>query len=433
MFLYVTTGESTDREVTPLRSVPETVGRLYLAAMREHDRRAVLRHRSGSRWVDTPDWRFDRHVIRTALYLVERWDLEAGDRIAVLSEDRPEALLVELAAACLGAIHIPLDSALAPAEMTAILREAAPRFVFASDASAAQKLLELRGSAPAPERICVFETSAAAEGAVPLATMLDHGATLDTPERASAFRRRAGQVEPPDLLTLLYRPGRDGRPAGIALTHGDLMAGLRRFYRVHPARKGDTGCFLLPPWSPAGRLARLAFIGDGYTTTVLPARGPRLWDELREARPAKLVADPAFLGALLERAREQARKEGELHVLERVLAGMPARGNGWRGSARRLLGLVGGSRKPLRRLADEPLGGAVRWIAVEPEPPEPVSRFLSACGLPAMTWFGIPDLATVLGGQRGDLGLEGPGAAQAGSPTSGRGGDGRPSSARDGP
>src|SRR5437899_2313185 len=49
-----------------------TLARLFLAAMRRHDRAAVLLHQDGTKWRETPDWRFERQVIRLALFLRER-------------------------------------------------------------------------------------------------------------------------------------------------------------------------------------------------------------------------------------------------------------------------------------------------------------------------------------------------------------------------
>jgi len=82
--------ESGVREVTPLRTLPKTLNRLHADAMREHARQSALLARDDAQWVATPDWRLDRHIIRLALYLRERLGVEPGQRVALLSELRPE-------------------------------------------------------------------------------------------------------------------------------------------------------------------------------------------------------------------------------------------------------------------------------------------------------------------------------------------------------
>lgn len=106
MFLYFDHlfAEGRDRAVRPLHTIPTTLNGLYLLAMREHDRPAVLMHRRQDQWQPTPDWRFDRHVIRLALYLQEKAGFEAGDRALIVTALRPEWPLVDCAVAGLGGV-----------------------------------------------------------------------------------------------------------------------------------------------------------------------------------------------------------------------------------------------------------------------------------------------------------------------------------------
>src|SRR5207237_2337115 len=83
--------------------------RSFLAAMRRHDRAAVLLHHDGVAWRETPDWRLERQVIRLALFFRDRALLAPGDRVAIVSGLRPEALAAELAAIALGAAAVRLD------------------------------------------------------------------------------------------------------------------------------------------------------------------------------------------------------------------------------------------------------------------------------------------------------------------------------------
>src|SRR4030095_10825890 len=103
--------------------------------MRHHAREAVVLSRNGEQWAPLPDWRFDRQVIRIALYLKERAGLKAGDRVAIVSELREEWLAGEWGAAGMGAVSVAVDPALPPARLTGALVEAGPRVIFASEAA----------------------------------------------------------------------------------------------------------------------------------------------------------------------------------------------------------------------------------------------------------------------------------------------------------
>jgi hypothetical protein len=122
------------REVTPPQTMPETVNRLHAGAMRRHVRRSALMAREDGRWNATPDWRFDRQIIRLGLYLRERLDVAPGQRVLLLSELRPEWLIADLAALGLGMVSVAIDPRLQADELAAALEDAAPSITFVSSA-----------------------------------------------------------------------------------------------------------------------------------------------------------------------------------------------------------------------------------------------------------------------------------------------------------
>src|SRR5438105_13087812 len=75
-----------------------TLPRLFLRAMRTHHRSAALLYRDGERWREVPDWRFERQVIRLALFLRDRAALAPGDHLVIVSSLRPGLAVAELAA-----------------------------------------------------------------------------------------------------------------------------------------------------------------------------------------------------------------------------------------------------------------------------------------------------------------------------------------------
>src|SRR6266576_2047565 len=112
-------------DVTPGRAVPDTLNLLHAQAMREHARGSALLYREDVNWQPTPDWRLDRQVIRLALALRERVGVEPGQRIALLSELRPEWLVADLAALGLGAVSVAIDPRPPHNALTAVFADAA--------------------------------------------------------------------------------------------------------------------------------------------------------------------------------------------------------------------------------------------------------------------------------------------------------------------
>lgn len=337
MYLDSLFSESRSREATPLRPVPETLNRLHAQAMREHVRSSALLYQEHAEWRHTPDWRLDRQIIRLALYLQERLGIEPGQRVALISELRPEWLIADLAALGLGAISVAIDPRLRGQELITALEDAAPRVTFTSPA--AQGLLErLDGRAPAYGELVTLGPSAARLDATSLDTWLELGGTLDTPERAQSFRALARELGPERPAIRHYRQG----PAGwerIELTQGEIVERLRTGWLHEPARAGDLAYVSDPAVSPAGRLALYAFLGDGHTTTAL-ARPGRELEDLAELHPTTIVAPPGLLAEVDRIARAGSAEESEpLHWLRRAVRLAPVgRTRGGRHGIRETLG-----------------------------------------------------------------------------------------------
>jgi hypothetical protein len=339
--------EDRAREVTPRQAVPETLNRFLAQAMREHVRPSALQYREDAAWQPTPDWRLDRQVIRVALALRERLGVEPGQRIALLSELRPDWLIADLAALGLGAVSAAIDPRLQGDELSSALEDAEPRATFVS--AAAQRRLEgLDGRAPPCGQLITLGHASGSGGSIPLSDLLELGGTLDTPERAQAYRADARGVGPDRPAVRHYRKAADGDGAWdvVEWSQGEVIERLRAGWLREQARSGDLAYVSDPTASPAARLALYAFLGDGYTTTAVAPAGRELSD-FAAVRPTRIVAPAAVFA--------QAVRAGLAGVEERS-----GSDGGWVRRAARLAPLARARRD--RRAIREILGGRARWI-----------------------------------------------------------------------
>jgi len=289
--LFSETNEAS--EITPTQSMPETLNRLHAGAMRKHARRVALLAREDSQWNATPDWRFDRQIIRLALYLRERLDAGSGQRVVLLSELRPEWLIADLAALGLGMVSTAIDPRLQGDELAAALEDAAPNFTFVS--SATRPLLQsLDGRAPPHGQVIALDSAPAGDSVITLPALLEMGGTLDTPERAQAYRAGARDFAPDQPAIRHYSRAPGGGWDRVELSQGGVIDRLEAGWPSEPAQPGDLAYVYDPTVSLAGRLAVYAFLGDGYTTTAIAAPAGDLSD-LATLRPTKIVAPAALL------------------------------------------------------------------------------------------------------------------------------------------
>ena len=327
----------------PLGTLPETLAQLYLQAMRHHAREAVLLSRNGEQWAPLPDWRFDRQVIRIALYLKERAGVKPGDRVAIVSELRQEWLAAEWAAVGLGAVSVAVDPDLPPARLTGALVEAGPRVVFASEAALAT-LDNGMMSLPGLAEMVAFTTQRPAESVRTIAEIVELGGTLDTAERAQAFRAYARTIPADQTALSQHDASIEGRVAWQEVSHGQAVEQIGQWWKLRPAQEGDRTYVLASSPSLALRLALHACVTDGYTMTVLGSTG-RAQAELGEIGPHRIVAPPPSLNDAVHDAEQQPP---------------PKQPEGWRERANRALGRGGetSAQHPLRTA----LGGRVRAI-----------------------------------------------------------------------
>jgi acyl-CoA synthetase (AMP-forming)/AMP-acid ligase II len=243
---------------------PGTLAGTFLAAMRRHDRAAVLLQHDGVKWRETPDWRFERQVIRLALFLRDRARLAPGDRVAIVSGLRPESLVAELAAVTQGASAVAIDPDVPAAAVRRAIDEAAPAVTFVADAA--------REVSVGPRAVVCFQGKA--EAAWAWSEALDLGGTLDTPERAQSFRAQAREVAA-DSRALGYLAGSDGQLHCEFITQAETVERMRALRTGSPARKGAIAQVTASP-TLAARLALLSFVLDGSTTCAVGMPGPEV-------------------------------------------------------------------------------------------------------------------------------------------------------------
>ncbi len=119
---------SKEREAAQTSSVPG----LCLAAALKHGKQDALNHKVGSDWINISAETFVERVRNVALGLASL-GIKPGDRIALLSENRPEWSIADLAILSLGAINVPIYTTQAVDQVRYILTDSGTRAIFVSN------------------------------------------------------------------------------------------------------------------------------------------------------------------------------------------------------------------------------------------------------------------------------------------------------------
>ena len=368
MLLYVTIeevlGEPARRDSRPARDFPSatTLGGLYDQAMRHHWRPAVSLHWENGRLEPVPDWKLDRLVIRLALYMRERMKLEPGERVAIFGPLSRFWPVAEFATLGFGGVPVGLEHDLDDGALTHALAAARPRIAFATDEASAARLLRFREAAALPQLVIGPDGSGEGNAFHPLGRVMDLGSTLDTPERAGAFRASSRSLAPDAAACWHLAPGGSTL---TRLTHREAVALATERSRLRPAREGDIAYVEAPRVTLPVRLAVYAFVGDGCTATAFGREGKASEDVL-VVRPHTLLASREWLQGVS--AEVEAASDGPLRRLARLVP----RAQWLRSLARR------GPR--VRRALRARLGDRVRHIETSSPLTSDVADSLAAAG-----------------------------------------------------
>src|SRR5690554_2719453 len=131
-----------------------TLVQLFFDAVDRHDKPDALRYKAGGEWRSISHRQLEAGVRALALGL-EAHGLVRGDRVALLSENRPEWALVDYAVLCMGAIVVPVYATLVPHQIEYLLRDAGARAIFVSTGEQLAKVRQIRAALPWLELVVV--------------------------------------------------------------------------------------------------------------------------------------------------------------------------------------------------------------------------------------------------------------------------------------
>lgn len=283
-------------------AVVATIAELFYHAC-AHDLPDALAFKRDGRFVPISHRQVQAAVERLALALRAR-GLAAGDRVAIISENRPEWALADYACAVSGCISVPVYPTLNGPQTAFVLRHSGSRWVFCSTPEQARKVLAQWEGLPDLEAVVLMEGAEEAPGRciLPWAALQAEGEGME--ERRPEVAQWARERQPGDLLTLVYTSGTTGDPKGAMLTHGNLARNIQDTVAVVPVRKGDLSLSFLPLSHVFERMAghfALFFVGARIAyaesvATVVP--------DLQLLQPTILLAVPRVYEKIHAAVRE---------------------------------------------------------------------------------------------------------------------------------
>lgn len=145
-----------------------------------------------------------------------------GHHVAILSENRPEWVLFDLASLSIGAVNIPIYTTQSLAQIDFILQNSHPHWLAISTFSLYERVLPLLEKLGLAHSAMVFDKASWEMGIVTLEELIILGIKIHQ-ENPSLFAKLNSKVKSADLATIVYTSGETGIPKGVMLTHGNLI------------------------------------------------------------------------------------------------------------------------------------------------------------------------------------------------------------------
>ncbi len=196
----------------------QTLNDILLAVCRNRRDRVMLQ-RGAQNWTPISSTEIYRGVVGIARTL-ESWGVRKGDRVAILSENRPEWTITDFAVLALGAVTVPIYATQTAEQSAFILNNSGARVIVVSTKNQLEKMLTIQQQTPV-ERILVMDP-VETDRAVKMQELMLQGPTEFDPE----FDARSQSIAPDDLATIIYTSGTTGTPKGAMLTHGNMASNI---------------------------------------------------------------------------------------------------------------------------------------------------------------------------------------------------------------
>ncbi|MNR83065.1 Long-chain-fatty-acid--CoA ligase FadD15 [compost metagenome] len=326
-----------------------------------------------------------------------------GDRVAILSENRPEWVITDHATLALAAVTVPIYPTLTPEQIAYILNDAGVRVIAVSNAEQLERISQIRSEVPSLEHVIVFDRDfmpPQGRKVQSWSAFIATGASLLEGCRDERLRRLEA-LRPDDLASIVYTSGTTGEPKGAMLTHWNFTSNAMTAAELMAIRSSDVQLSFLPLSHVLERVVSYAMQSKGVAIAFAESFDT-IAQNMVEVRPTLLVAVPRVLSKVHARTMESLAKES---FLKREAFYMALELGEYFHQVMDAEGRVAFPVSSLYQAADklvfskfrEKLGGRLRLIVSGAAPlRNEVGQFFRSAGIPVIEGYGLTETSPVL-------------------------------------
>ncbi|HET9455006.1 MAG TPA: long-chain fatty acid--CoA ligase [Gemmatimonadaceae bacterium] len=385
----------------PRNSSPGTLNRLFFDAIEKFNKPDALLHKRDGTYHPISSRELADRVRHVALALLDL-GVKPGERVAILSETRPEWAIVDFACLTAGLTDVPVYQTLPADQIPHILNDSGSVAVFTSTAEQSGKIAQVRGQLKSIRHVIGFGHSKQPGEDLTLEELQVRGKSLDTPERAAEYKRSALAVKPDDLATLIYTSGTTGEPKGVMLSHDNIYSNVMASAAAVPFGGQDVSLSFLPLSHIFARMADHYLMIHTGTSIAYAESMDTIAINMSEVRPTLVLSVPRVFEKLFARVLDNALSGGA--VKKNIF--FWARGVAERWAKEKLAGrepkgLLAAQYAVAQKLVFSKLkarvGGRLRYFVSGGAPLAPeINNFFYAAGLVILEGYGLTETSPVI-------------------------------------
>jgi long-chain acyl-CoA synthetase len=312
--------------------------------------------------------------------------IQPGDKVAIISNNRPEWNVVDMGTLQIGAVDVPVYATITEEDYKFIFNDAGVKLCFVSDKDLYDKVSRIKSQVPTLQEIYTFNDI---DGAKNWREVLELGDGGDN----SVIEAIQEKITEKDLATLIYTSGTTGLPKGVMLSHQNLVENVKGSFPRLPVDSNCNGLSFLPLCHVYERmityLYQVAGVSLYYAESIETIK-----DNIVEVKPHVFTAVPRLLEKVYDGVIKGGTEAGGLKaVIFKWAVGLTETFE------------IGKHPSFQRKLADklvyskirEKLGGNIRAIASGGAALQPrLARFYTAIGLPVFEGYGLTETSPVI-------------------------------------
>ena len=344
--------------------------------------------KTDGQWLGISTENFLKEVMIISRGLVG-FGIQKGDNIALVSNNRYEWNILDIAIQQIGAIVVPLYPTISESDYNYILNDAAVKMCIVSSEDLATKIKHIEANVPSLQQLYTFDLVDGCEHWTAIKNFADKSSENEVNEIMQV-------VKSEDLATIIYTSGTTGNPKGVMLSHANIISTVESCIDPIPVENGSKVLSFLPICHIYERMLHYLYMHLGCSIHFAESM-ETIGDNIREVKPEVFSAVPR----LIEKVYDKIIAKGEeLKGIKRSLffwAVKVGEEFDFMGKSPFYKLKLAVARKLIFSKWQEALGGNVNAIASGSAALQPrLARMFHAAGIPILEGYGLTETSPVV-------------------------------------